>query len=400
LFLTDNFDYRRTVGMKKVILALAGIFLLAPLALADTIVLRDGRTLRGTVLGFMNGRVVVRIESSTTASAQAGAADSGEVRFFRPAEIERIEIDGRSLDEARFETRTVEVALGPNWIDSGVDVRRGQRVQVRASGTINAGRTRITPDGLRTTDPTAPLPRAAEGVLIGAVGTDADSPVVELGLSREFVADRDGRLYLTANRGTYTDARGSYIVRVQTERQMPQRRRDTAGNNRSDDDDDFYDPLGPDRRPSPAPVRSRTPAGGGSDPFGGGGPSRAPRQAVITVPGTSRGTDTGIDLRSGDRLVIAATGRVVAGQRAGEVGPEGGRSTGFGSIVSARPFPNAGVGALIGYIRLDNGQASQPFFVGANLTATAPADGRLILLVNDDNYSDNGGGFEVRITVN
>ncbi|HEY9283969.1 MAG TPA: hypothetical protein VIP46_11000, partial [Pyrinomonadaceae bacterium] len=139
---------------------------------------------------------------------------------------------------------------------------------------------------------------------------------------------------------------------------------------------------------------------GGGGPFGGGGPSRGPRETTITVPGTSRGTDTGIDLRSGDRLVITATGRVVAGNRAGEVGPEGGRGGGFGSIIGTRPFPQAGVGALIGYIRLDNGQTSQPFLVGANLSTTAPADGRLILLVNDDNYNDNGGSFEARITVN
>jgi hypothetical protein len=221
---------------------------------------------------------------------------------------------------------------------------------------------------------------------------------VELGASREFTADRDGRIYLTANRGTYNDARGSYTVRVQTERQLPQRRRDTAGGGRNGDDE-FEDTAGPDRRPNPAPVRTRTP-GGGIDPFGGGGASRTPRQTVITVPGNSRGTDTQIDLRSGDRLVITATGQVVAGQRAGQVGPEGGRAGGFGAIVGTRPVPNAGVGALIGFIRLDNGQASQPFLVGANLSATAPADGRLILLINDDNYSDNGGSFEVRITVN
>ena len=373
--------------MKKILLALALMLLTAPLALADTIVLRDGRTVRGTVLGFLNGRIVVRLE--TTGGI---APDAGEVRFFRPGEIDRIEIDGRSLEEARFETRVVDVALGPDWIDSGVDVRRGQRVQVRAAGTINAGRTRITPDGLRTTDPTSPLPRAAEGVLIGAVGTDPDSPIVELGTSREFTADRDGRLYLTANRGTYNDARGSYAVRVQTERRLPQRRRDTAGGNRTDDD--YEDPtFDPERRPNPAPVRTRRPGGG---TFGG----RGPRETTITVPGNSRGTDTGIDLRGGDRFVIAATGRVVAGNRAGEVGPEGGRSGGFGSIIGTRPLPQSGVGALIGYIRLDNGQTSQPFFVGTSLSTTAPADGRLILLINDDNYNDNSGSFEARITVN
>jgi hypothetical protein len=59
--------------------------------------------------------------------------------------------------------------------------------------------------------------------------------------------------------------------------------------------------------------------------------------------------------------------------------------------------PTAGVGALIGYIRLTNGQLTQPFVVGSQQTLTAPVDGRLFLLVNDDNYSDNSGSFRVRI---
>jgi hypothetical protein len=188
--------------MKKIVITLLILLALAPCALADTIYLRDGRVLRGTVLGFLNGRVVVRLATANQANTStadgslppsqattAGAA-SGEVRFFRPAEIDRIEIEGRSLDEARFIVRNVQVQLGPDWIDSGVDVRRGQRVQVKANGTIYANRLRITPDGLRTTDPAAPLPRAAEGLLIGAVGNDPDTPIVELGSSREFTATR------------------------------------------------------------------------------------------------------------------------------------------------------------------------------------------------------------------
>ena len=395
--------------MKKIVLALAGILLLAPLALADTIVLRDGRTVRGTVLGFLNGRIVVRLapgsgagtptssETNPTVPGAQGVNDGGEIRFFRPNEIERIDIDGRSLEEARYDTRVINVALGPNWIDSGVDVRRGQRVQVRASGTIYAGRARITPDGLRTTDPSSPLPRAAEGALIGAVGTDPDTPVEVLGLNREFTAERDGRLYLTANRGTYTDARGAFVVRVQTERELPQRRRDTATNR--DDVEETDDPFDPNRTTSrPAPTRSRTPGGSNRNDQTVGRNER--REASIEVPGTSRGTDTGIDLRAGDRVTITATGQIVAGRRAGSVGPEGGQSTGFGSIVSSRPAPNAGVGALIGLIRLADGQVSQAFVVGPQLTFTAQSDGRLILLINDDNYNDNSGNFSVRINVN
>ncbi len=367
--------------MRKTILAIAMLLLASVFAVADTIYLKDGRTLRGTVIGFIGGRFAVRLN---TASTPGAGGESGDIQFFRPRDVDRIEIDGRSIDELRYETRTVQVELAPNWVDSGVDLKRNERVQVKASGTIVAGRTRITPDGLRSSDPTSPLPRAAEGLLIGAVGNDADSPIIELGLSREFVADRDGRLYLTANRGTYTDARGAYTVQVSRERDLAAQ---------SDDRDDNDNVFGNNRRNNPAPVRSRT-----RQPTTEPGRNRGPRELTIDVPGTSRGTDTNIDVRSGDQITFTATGRVVAGRRVGEVGPEGGRASGFGSIAGTYPVPNAGPGALIGYIRLDNGQISQYFFVGAQLTLTAPADGRLFLAINDDNYSDNGGSFSVRIS--
>jgi hypothetical protein len=396
--------------MKKIILALLCVVVCAPLALADTIYLRDGRTVRGTVLGFIGGRFAVRVatgtggSTTTTTTTPGASAEQGEVQFFRPNQIERVEIEGRSLDEARFSSRTVEVGLASNWIDSGVDLRRGERVSVKANGTIVAGRSRITPGGLRSTDPTAPLPRAAEGVLIGAIGNEPDSPIIEIGIGRDFVADRDGRLYLTANRGTYSDARGAYTVQVRTERDLTPRRRDNAGarnNNDEAETDDIFDT----RRTSPAPVRSRTPVGDNRDnrdnrDMGDAGRVGAPREVSVNVPGTSRDTDSGIELRSGEQVTITATGTVIAGRRIGEVGPQGGRATGFGSIIGTRPVPTAGPGALIGYIRAANGQVSQPFLIGGQLTFSAQTDGRLILAINDDDYSDNGGSFAVRIRTN
>jgi hypothetical protein len=380
--------------MKKIILALLLLVVCAPLALADTIYLRDGRQIRGTVLGFIGGRFAVRVETATG----PGAAAQGEVQFFRPNQIERVEIEGRSLDDARFTTRNVEVGLAANWIDSGVEVRRGERLQVKATGTIVAGRARITPGGLRSTDPTAPLPRAAEGVLIGAIGNEPDSPIIEIGIGREFVADRDGRLYLTANRGTYTDARGAYSVEVRRERDLTPRRRDNTARNNNDDLEAADDDIFSTRQTSPAPIRSRR---RGDDNPNTNEPdrNRAPRETTIDVPGNSRGIDTGVELRTGDQVTISATGTVIAGRRAGEVTPDGGRVSGLG-IVSAYPVPNAGVGALVGYIRLTNGQATAPFIVGSQQSFAAQSDGRLFLLVNDDNYSDNSGSFNVRIRVN
>lgn len=358
--------------MKKLALALVVLLLTVSFAAADTIYLRDGRTVQGTLIGFINGRFAIRVglPRSTTTGVSTSTGTS-EILYFRPDEVDRVEIDGRSIDDLRFDIRTVEVTLGPNWIDTGVDVRRNERLQIRASSTILAGRTRITPDGLRQNDPTAPLPRASEGLLIGVIGNDFNSPIIEIGSSREFVADRDGRLYLTANRGSYTDARGSFAVEIRRERDL------TA------DDDNIFDR----RRDRTGTVRPRRPRVG----------TGVPRELEVEVPGTSRGVDSGIDVRVGDQLTFTASGRVIAGRRIGEVGPEGGRTSGFGSIIGTRPVPTVGPGALIGFIRMSDGQISQPFPIGSQLTFTANADGRLFLAINDDDYSDNGGAFQVRI---
>lgn len=362
--------------MKKLSFAFLTMLLLASVAVADTLYLRDGRSLRGTLLGFMNGRFVFRVSPTQTGPSTAPVRrEQGDIQLFRPNEVERIEIDGRSLDEMRYESRSVEVQLGPNWIDSGIDLRSGERVQVSASGIILAGRSRITPDGLRTTDPKSPLPSAAEGMLIGAIGNDPDAPILELGATREFVADKDGRLFLTSNRGTYADARGSFTVQIKRERDL------TALNEPSEPfPAQRNDPNAP-TRPRPRDVPQK----------------RTPQESSLDVAGTSRGTDTTIDVRTGDEIRITATGKVIAGRRLGEVGPEGGRVGGFGAIVGTRPLPSVGPGALIGYIRSTNGQMSQPFFVGSQVTISAPADGRLYLAINDDDYSDNGGAFKVTI---
>jgi hypothetical protein len=362
--------------MKKIILALTILLLAATFAAADTLYLRDGRTVRGTLLGFINGRFVVRVEPrystqpSDTSVARSRASE-GDIQYFRPDEVERIEIEGRSLDESRFETNTVQVPLESNWIDTGIYLRRDQRVQVSATGVITVGRSRITPDGLRSTDPTSPLPNAAEGELIGAIGDDPRTPILELGSTREFTADRDGRLYLTANRGSFGDARGSFTVQVKHERAT-----DTGG---------------VDRRPGRGRSRDRRP----SDQLDRGRNNQ--QEITIAVPATSRGIDTGIDVRAGDPITISATGMIIAGQRVGQVGPDGAISSGFGLGVNARPVPTAGVGALIAYIRQANGQVSAAYLVGSQLSSSVPVDGRLILAINDDNYGDNSGSFSVRI---
>ncbi len=256
---------------------------------------------------------------------------------------------------------------------------------------------------MRSTDASAPLPRAAEGVLIGAIGNDPNSPIIEIGLNREFVADRDGRLYLTANRSTYTDARGAFTAQIRREIDFtPQRTGRNRDNANRNDEDDNFDPFGTGTgQNNPAPTRPRTPSetsvgGGGTRPL----PAPTPIEKTVTVAGNlPRGVDTGIDLRTGDQVSISASGNITAGRRAGVVSPDGGRVSAASALgVGAYPVPNAGVGALIGYIRLTDGRTTRPFFVGTQQAFTVPDDGRLFLLINDDDYRDNTGSFSVRVS--
>ena len=392
--------------MKKLVLVLIIVLASVSFAAADTIYLRGGTTLRGNVLGFINGRFAIQLTSNATVPVggnrnQTNTApttrnvSAGEVIFLRPRDIERVEIDGRSLDDARYQTRTVDVSMGSDWVDSGVDLKRGERVRIDASGTINAGRRRIGPQGSNTTDPNAPLPQAPEGELIGVIGNDYNAPIIEIGASREFVADRDGRLYLTPNLGALYGS-GGYRTQIRKEFDLAALTRADSNRNQNDDN---YDPFGfPDESGSgPAQRRSRVP---GTNPNSGGGRrSNRTLERVVDVPGNQpRGVDAGIELRAGDQVTITATGSVTAGRRAGVVSPDGGRQGAAGILgASAYPVPTAGVGALIGYVVSSNGQTSQAFLVGSQSTFTTPSDGRLYLMVNDDNFSDNSGSFSARI---
>jgi len=103
----------------------------------------------------------------------------------------------------------------------------------------------------------------------------------------------------------------------------------------------------------------------------------------------SRGwTDTGVDLRSQD-LVVLARGRVSVTPEL-SVGPAG-DSSGMARgtpLVGSFPF-----GALIGRI----GDAGTPFLVGSRLTLPLTERGRLYLSVNDRTTTDNKGAFDVEI---
>src|SRR5437870_4651470 len=86
-------------------------------------------------------------------------------------------------------------------------------------------------------------------------------------------------------------------------------------------------------------------------------------------------TDTGVDVRGGDALSVAATGTLNLGQGR-NAGPAG-ANRGFRDLIKAYPVNNAGLGALIGRIGSDD--TTTPFLVGANGRLQIPRAGRLFL---------------------
>jgi hypothetical protein len=110
----------------------------------------------------------------------------------------------------------------------------------------------------------------------------------------------------------------------------------------------------------------------------------------IDVTGQTPWTDSGIDVMRGDSLRFDAQGQVtfIHGALA-PAGPAG------GSAKSQHyPVQSAGVGALIAKV----GANGSPFLIGDNRNAVSmPATGRLFLGINDDDFNDNSGSFQVTV---
>ena len=97
---------------------------------------------------------------------------------------------------------TIKVAVRADntnngWNNSGLVVRKGQRLRINASGRVSLGRSRYaTPSGLSTVPDNNKLMRnEPTGALIAVIGDDNDDFIL-IGTRRDFVAQRDGVLFL------------------------------------------------------------------------------------------------------------------------------------------------------------------------------------------------------------
>ena len=350
--------------MRKIMIALTLLLWTAGMALADTLYLRDGRVVQGTLIGYEQGQF--RFEASNgeqtnysvwqvsriVADRVPASNDDRDRRFPRR---DRDTIPSSS-GSARWESAPAfDVRLQDQWIRSQIQVRRGQRVRVESAGSVTLeGRYAVNPDGQPNSRNAAlPMPNQNDGALIAVIGRDEDAPPILIGRQREFVADRDGMLYFTVNHWETRNAGGAFRVTVSVNR-------------------------GP---------------GGGIGDLGG---ATQRREKVITISGNQAWVDTGIDLDADMTLDIAAEGQITF-RRNQLVGPDGDRSYNASDV--NYPMNNSGVGALIAKIRYQNGTDSAPRFIGAHSTRRVGSSeyGRLFLGINDNNVSDNTGSYRVTI---
>jgi PA-IL-like protein len=227
--------------------------------LADTIRLKDGSVIRGQIVSFKNeqftivvgsgargrkSRITVYMEdvdsiefdSAGNANNSTGPNDDNtsntQPTYQPPANTQP------SNNQPTYTPPTTNNSAQPTffqinvrvradntsngWTNTGLVVRRGQRLRITASGRVSLGNNRFsTPDGLPNIPDRDKLMRnQPTGGLIAVIGDDNDD-FIFVGRSRDFVAQRDGVLFLGVNEGNLSDNSGLFEVVIEAEAANP-----------------------------------------------------------------------------------------------------------------------------------------------------------------------------------
>lgn len=243
----------------RLILVSVVLFSLVTPIFADTIRLKDGSVIRGRVIGFKDqqftimigggakgrrGQTTVYVEDvesiefdsaggvtpSDNSSAQNTPTNSSQPTRPQNNPTDTSISNSRTNDPAPappisatptfFTIRVAVKADNSNngWTNSGLVVRKGQRLKISASGRVSIGRSRYsTPAGVATIADNDKLMRnEATGALIAVIGDDNDDFIL-IGPRRDFVAQRDGVLFLGVNEGDLADNTGTYDIVIEAE---------------------------------------------------------------------------------------------------------------------------------------------------------------------------------------
>jgi hypothetical protein len=223
---------------------------------ADTIRLKNGQTVTGKIVKYDNRKFTIvyeRASPETQATialedvdsvefdgrplpsgyASAGGRDTGEDRLRptnppddaapapRPGGRPGARPDGPDGGPESATERTLTVAAKDDWTYARIDVQRGDRIRITANGSVRLNsRLESTPDGVEVEDKNKLMPGRPTGALIAVIGDDNDD-FIFVGGSREFMAQRSGKLFLSVNEGDLSDNSGGFEARVQVTKARP-----------------------------------------------------------------------------------------------------------------------------------------------------------------------------------
>lgn len=205
-------------------LGLATLSLGAVTATADTLIMEDGRRVRGELVSVRSGVVLFDVDVSNTTRARRMRVNLVDVRRINFTDDDHDDdLDttdtfdrygsGRGYDLGRRE-RVVNVTARSAWTDTGINVRAGETISFVTQGTINWGPGRNDTAAGEYNSPynaARPIANRPAGALIGRIGNDTFFIGAEEGAFR---ARTSGRLYLGVNDDYLNDNSGAFSVRV------------------------------------------------------------------------------------------------------------------------------------------------------------------------------------------
>ena len=226
-------------------------------ALADTIRLKDGSVIRGQIVSFKNEQFTILVGSGTRgrkSQITVYMEDVESIEFDNPGNTSTSQIDSNNNNtQPTYQPPTTQPAnnqptnnssssqppatstssnpsffqinlrvradnASNGWTNSGLVVRRGQRLKISASGRVSLGLNRFsTADGLANiTDRDKLMRNSPTGGLIAVIGDDNDD-FIFIGRGHDFVAQKDGVLFLGVNEGNLADNTGAFDVVIEAE---------------------------------------------------------------------------------------------------------------------------------------------------------------------------------------
>lgn len=236
-------------------------------AIADTVRLKDGSIIKGKIVGFTGGKFTIEVgEGSRKRELLFDAVEVASIEFEtierpRPsagsAIASNLPISGKrnevvindptnqnstvpkqdSIPDRTASTETPQVPISTRsattkaielsikvladntfngWTNSGWVVKKGQRIRISGSGEISLGNGKSSNAGglWDLDDETKLLKAVPTGALIAVIG-DNNNDFIYIGNEREFVAARDGALFLGVNEGNLNDNTGTFTVKIE-----------------------------------------------------------------------------------------------------------------------------------------------------------------------------------------